>query len=397
MPFVFNEIPVKQLLFAVTGALDIADEYFRMHAIRVLFASLRIGEELNLDNTTLKRLFMAAILHDVGVLSDQERAELMALEVPQDKVELHSRRGKELLQSLPGFENLASIVGYHHHPVFAMPETEEAFLANIIHLADRIVVAAGDGLLEPGQVEESLGWVRENAGIQFDPRIVAAFDRLTDLPSFWLDLTTDYVWERAMDYSYLIADKFVDPFVLGRLFAKMIDLRSPFTSRHSFLVASTARRLGQEFGLSQRECNMLELAGLLHDLGKLAVPNSILEKEGKLTYEERNHVTVHPYFTYQLLNGIPGLEMVKEWAAFHHERMDGRGYPFQIPGENLSLGSRVLAVADVYAALSEKRPYKDPLPQEEVIAILRENAAGGGLDPHVVETVAKLPVHVDSA
>lgn len=138
---------------------------------------------------------------------------------------------------------------------------------------------------------------------------------------------------------------------------------------------------------------MLELAGLLHDVGKLAVPNTILEKEGSLTYEERAQIQVHPYFTFRILDRIQGLEIVKEWASFHHERLDGTGYPFQIEEDELSLGSRILAVADVYAALSEKRPYKEPLPSSQVVALLRRNAAHGGLDPFVVEIVASLPEH----
>ncbi|MDD2629349.1 MAG: HD domain-containing protein [Limnochordia bacterium] len=393
MSAIFEEIPVAQLLFAVTGAFDLADKRFRMHAKRVLFTSMQLGEELDLDFSAMKTLFMAAILHDIGILDDVERTELIERDVPQDKVIEHSQRGSALLNKIPEFDHLASIIKHHHRPFNTLPSSNEVFLCSIIFLADRVVIAAGEELVEPSEIKEILAWLRSNSNTLFDPRVVAAFESIATRPSFWLDLMTDYVRDRCFDYSYLIADQFVSPLVLGRLFASMIDLRSPFTSRHSFLVASTARNIGSKLGFSEQECRMLELAGLLHDVGKLAVPNTILEKEGSLTYEERAQIQVHPYFTFRILDRIQGLEIVKEWASFHHERLDGTGYPFQIEEDELSLGSRILAVADVYAALSERRPYKEPLPSSQVVALLRRNAANGGLDPFVVEIVASLPEH----
>ena len=129
----------------------------------------------------------------------------------------------------------------------------------------------------------------------------------------------------------------------------------------------------------------MRLAGYLHDLGKLAVPSEILEKPDKLTAAEFAVIRSHTYYTYRVLEKISGLETVNEWASFHHERLNGDGYPFHRAGDTLSLGSRIMAVADVLTAITEDRPYRAGMAPEKAMGILTSMAEGGVLDPSVVE------------
>ncbi|MFA6612534.1 MAG: HD domain-containing phosphohydrolase, partial [Dehalococcoidales bacterium] len=124
-------------------------------------------------------------------------------------------------------------------------------------------------------------------------------------------------------------------------------------------------------------------AGLLHDLGKLAVPTEILEKEGKLTADDFAIMRSHTYHTYRALEPIKPLKTVNEWASFHHERLDGNGYPFHITGPQLSLGSRIMAVADVSTALLEDRPYRAGMAQDEATRIL-ERMSKDAIDGDIV-------------
>ncbi|MFZ5591535.1 MAG: HD-GYP domain-containing protein [Bacillota bacterium] len=187
---------------------------------------------------------------------------------------------------------------------------------------------------------------------------------------------------------------------LGEIFSAVVDAKSPFTHRHSRLVAAVASRLAgllgfaeyevQQIrlagllGFAEYEVQQIRLAGLLHDLGKLSVPESILEKPDKLTEAEFAVIKQHTYYTYHILNQIPQLERIRDWAAFHHEKLDGNGYPFKVDAGRLDIGCRLMAVADVFAALVEDRPYRPGMPVEKALDILHLNARAGQLDRHVV-------------
>ena len=129
------------------------------------------------------------------------------------------------------------------------------------------------------------------------------------------------------------------------------------------------------------------VAGFLHDLGKVAVPNSILDKPGKLEPEEFDVIRAHTYYTYQILSTIGGFEDIVSWASFHHERLDGKGYPFHVSGDELSLGSRIMCVADVFTAVTENRPYRQGTPRDETMPILRNLVKSGSLDGSIVGVV----------
>lgn len=153
-------------------------------------------------------------------------------------------------------------------------------------------------------------------------------------------------------------------------FADVVDAKSPFTYRHSVGVMDAAVAIGTVLGLPAKRMQTLRRAGLLHDLGKLGISNTILDKPTRLTTGEMEIVKTHPGLSAGILGHIGVFREIAMMAAEHHEKLDGTGYPNGLSKKDLSLESRLLAIADVYGALSEKRPYRDALAPSQITAIM---------------------------
>lgn len=176
---------------------------------------------------------------------------------------------------------------------------------------------------------------------------------------------------------------------LAKFYSEIIDYRSKFTSTHSLGVAKTARLLAGHLGWSQPESDEIELAGYLHDLGKLAIPSDILNKKGKLTNSQFNIIKSHAYHTFQALAPIKSFKRSNQWASYHHEHLDGSGYPFGLGGKDLDEGSRIMAVADKFTALTEDRPYRPGLDRKKVSSILLELAHLNKIEKNLVDIILK--------
>jgi len=229
-------------------------------------------------------------------------------------------------------------------------------------------------------------------GSLFAPHLVDALLQASASEFFWMALEpiniVNFLWdrERATPPWYIDFEQFKE---LSKVFAAIVDAKSAFTLRHSQGVAQLSRYLGGLAGLPPPVCDRLEVAGLLHDLGKLKVPDHILEKRGPLTEEERQAIHRHSFESYQILHRIGGLEDIAHWAAYHHETPNGGGYPFNRKGPELSLEARIIAVADVFQALAQNRPYRAALAPPTILSILREFAADDRLDSELVELTAR--------
>jgi putative two-component system response regulator len=163
-----------------------------------------------------------------------------------------------------------------------------------------------------------------------------------------------------------------------------IEARDPYTGGHCERLARYAVALGKALGVDQPTLRALRLAGFLHDLGKIAVPDAILLKPGPLDHAERSRIQLHPVVGADLLKGMKTLEAVRPMVRHHHERFDGSGYPDRLAGEGIPIGARIMAVVDVYDALVTARSYKPALPPIDAIAILSRETNGGAWDPRVV-------------
>jgi len=174
-----------------------------------------------------------------------------------------------------------------------------------------------------------------------------------------------------------------------RSFIHLLDMRDPGTGVHSTRLAEWAVRVGRKLSIEETEPNQLEIAALLHDIGKFVIPDSILKKEGKLTDEERDQMNKHPEYSWSILRQFPGLEKASLYALHHHESYNGGGYPGGLKAEDIPIGSRIVAVIDAYDAMISNRCYRRGFPHEEAVRRLVADS-GVQFDPIVVRAFVEI-------
>jgi HD-GYP domain-containing protein (c-di-GMP phosphodiesterase class II) len=230
----------------------------------------------------------------------------------------------------------------------------------------------------------------KRSGRWFDPDLVRIALRFRHDARFWNEVRTS-ARETLLDLDIRGAIEVATETRIDSIcdaFAQIVDAKSPFTGQHSSRVCDYTIQIAREFGISGARLTTLRRSALLHDVGKLAVPNTILDKPGKPDEEEWNCIRRHPFHTQQILQQIPGFKRITEIASAHHERLDGRGYFQGLSGDQLDLDMRILAVADVYDALSADRPYRGAMTPEEVFAILDKDR-GVALDSDCIDVLRK--------
>jgi putative nucleotidyltransferase with HDIG domain len=226
----------------------------------------------------------------------------------------------------------------------------------------------------------------------FDPDLVRALRVLVKDRKFWSTLrnedTRRLVFDAEHQFAVVADDARLD--AIAEAFASVVDAKSPYTSEHSRRVASLAVAIAERLGFSAANITRIRRAALLHDIGKLGVPNSILDKPGTLNEREWAVVREHPAHTLQILEAVPVFQDFAFDAACHHERMDGSGYHRGYTAERLSPAARALAVADVADALLADRPYRASLDPDEALRILKADCARGALCRASVFAIADL-------
>jgi putative nucleotidyltransferase with HDIG domain len=220
--------------------------------------------------------------------------------------------------------------------------------------------------------------------------VVEAFES-TDLEG----LLDGDVWTAALSQAPDRAGPLTEPELDELLTAigDFADLKCPFTIGHSRGVAELAAEAARGCGLPEPDVRLVRRAALVHDLGRMGVPNSVWEKPGPLTEAEWERVRLHPYLTGRILRRVPGLEQIATVAAAHHERLDGSGYPLGAAGAALAPLSRLLGAADTYHALTEVRPHRGPYDPDEAAEIVRRQARESRLDAQAVEAVLQAAGH----
>ena len=245
---------------------------------------------------------------------------------------------------------------------------EIPLFARILNLCQTLeVFMSVNGLREAMQV------VEERSGGWFDPELVTALMTLEGETEMWGRMqdgtAQSWVIENEPHSDELIADDSrVDN--ICDAFAAVVDAKSPYTHRHSRGVTRITLAIGEKLGFDTGITTMLRRAALLHDIGKLSVPNNILDKPGKLTANEWETVRLHPYYTQRILERIDGFQHLAYIASAHHEKLDGSGYYRNLRATQLPMPARALTVADMYDALTANRPYRDGLPVERALEII---------------------------
>jgi putative nucleotidyltransferase with HDIG domain len=221
-----------------------------------------------------------------------------------------------------------------------------------------------------GGVRAAWGMARRRSGGWFDPALVGTLGACLRDVAFWRALVHADVAPWEPEERVLHADDArLDRIAIA--FAGVIDAKSPWTYRHSDRASVIAAGVAAKLGVDAAAVSDLRRAALLHDIGKLAVSNRILDKRGNLSAAEIAAVREHPLVTAQILERVPGFRHLAELASAHHERLDGGGYPRGLTADALDLPMRVLAVADVYEAVTSARPYREAMSSEQALALLR--------------------------
>jgi HD-GYP domain-containing protein (c-di-GMP phosphodiesterase class II) len=391
------KIRIDLLIEAIATALDIVEGELlgasTHHGKRIAALCSAMGRNLGLGDEDLSALTSCALLHDNAlteyILSEREGGER------DSNLKRHCELGQRNVDALLFKTDISGFVLYHHErPDGSGPygkRTGEFPLgAELIAIADSIDVAHHLQRMRTEDLPRLRQHIADNAGVAYTPQ--AAKTMLATLDeSMLLSLRDD----RIMD----TANKLIPPWTMdmdnevilkiGGLVSHIIDYKSPFTRRHSTGIAEKAWIMGKHYGYDQRQLAELFLAASLHDIGKLAIPTAILEKPGKLDVDEFNIIKEHVLRTYQLLEGIQGLEHIRDWASNHHEKLNGSGYPFGKKAAELDFNSRLMACIDIYQAVSEERPYHPARDHGSAMAILFDMADKGHIDPAIAQDIDK--------
>ena len=374
-------ISLKNMAVPIIKAIDSCNYLLKSHHRRTAVIAYHIGKKMALSEDQLFRLVIAAAIHDIGALSVQERDGLLKEDVLHPRP--HCEMGYRMLLSFEPFKKIAKVIRHHHvhyDASLAMEEGEVPLESHILHLADRIDVLIDTNIFVLKQKTAVVEKIRPNVSTTFHPDVFAAFVEASKPDIFWIDINNfelDQLF-RVVDSSLnfdLTLDNILD---FASTISRIIDFRSRFTASHSYTVAHVAYELGKLFDFSNERCLKLKISGYLHDIGKIGIDPGLIEKAGPLTDDEFDQVKLHTYYTGQILDSLSISEWFNEavvWAKNHHEKIDGTGYPYALQEEDLDVGSKIVAFADIIAALMEDRPYRKSLHVDTAFDIIRQNLA----------------------
>lgn len=405
LPKLYRSNDVSMRLFDMVGclssAMDLVSPEVAGHHLRVGAIASRLAEVAGLPGRECADLALAGMLHDIGAFSLKGRIDALAFESDD---QTHPEIGYRLLRTYPEFERAADMVRSHHclwsrsgqRPQVLTPELE---LGNLLCLADRVDTLLPRTPDRHFDRDALLKRIRSASGRMFNPWWVDALETLSSQDEFLEKVASSEACREYLEISDEHNPELSGREVsrLARLFSQVIDFRCRFTATHSRGVAATTMLLARELHLSGDERDCLEVASELHDLGKLGVPAEIIMKPAELDQEEMVTMRRHAEHGYHALSGPTGLAGVAKLVVEHHERLDGKGYPYGMLASQISLPSRVLAVSDVFTALGEDRPYRSGMSISQIVSILQDQADRYILDPDVVSLICARRHDLDAA
>lgn len=433
-------INLSEVLSALSCALDLTEGQPIGHTMRSCLIGMRLGHETGLSPVDSGALYYAILLKDAGCSSnaarlcqlfgtdDRELKPRMKSVDRQNKValaiqtartvgleaDLSSKirhfvdvaRSDEVMKEIMGLRcergaDIAVRLGFPRATAEAVRHLDEhwngkghpdGLAGPAIPIMSRIAGLAQvvDVFHQHDGSKAALKVARARSGTWFDPSLVDRVVSWRNESDWWerldsTDPTDEVIAAEPVSLMRWVSEDDLD--AIAKAFADIIDAKSPYTFSHSRNVAAYALGIAREMKLDSATQRRVYRAGLLHDIGKLGVSNSILDKPGSLTDAERTAVQRHPFFTWEILSRVPAFRDFAWSAALHHERLDGSGYPWHLSGNRLDLTARILCVSDVYEALTADRPYRAGLSWEVSSGILAEGR-GTAYDPAVLDALA---------
>lgn len=382
-------ISLEELVYSLSTLMDHTIAPLRDHHRRTTIAAYHIAFYLDLTWQQRNDLIFASAIHDIGAFSIKEQKALLDLRFEDQHINQHARAAYLLFKEFSQFEHVATILRYHHAYLNATTNAQRAkipYESLILQVADQVAVLSMDAHNILDRSAKIIEEINKQSGVMFAPEIVEAFNKAAEKEKFWLDinnlsLSALFAERLKLDNLHFKSDELMG---LVNMFRRIIDFRSEVTSTHTAGVSVVAAELARIHGSEEETIRKITMAGFLHDIGKLIVPSEILEKPGKLTRAEFNIIRTHTYFTYEFLNTLSIFSDIRDWASQHHERLNGRGYPFHENDRSLSFESRAIAVADVFTALTEDRPYRKGVTGKEAMVVLDVDVQKQELDPNLV-------------
>ncbi|MBM4055735.1 MAG: HD domain-containing protein [Planctomycetes bacterium] len=385
-------ISLFDLTTGLSETVDLVNPALVNHHMQVAYIAFSLSEELNLSMEEKSDLVLAGALHDIGCYCLAERIDLLKFEaeIPHE----HEELGYLFLHGFKPFNSIANLVRFHHvrwdkKNKIQKSKKKVPFGSYILHIADRISVMINKQEEILGQVDSICEKIKVQSGKMLMPELVDTFLKLAEKEYFWLEVSSpllDIILSGrvkmpsiSLDMEHLVS--------FSKLFSRIVDFRSAFFATHSSGVAATAEILARFAGFSKQECQWMKIAGYVHDIGMLVVPIEILEKEEPLTKEELSIIRKHSFYTNRILKRIAAFKDIISWASYHHETLSGTGYPFHVKEDNLQLGARILAVANVFASLTEIRPYRKKFSHETIQEELKKMGEELKLDPNIVSVL----------
>ena len=395
------KIELNEILYAVSSGLDAVEQELlgtkNGHCKRIAGLSVMLGKALGLTPDELVDLAAFSILHDNALTQvNQEELEYKKYNnsgTGYSARDFNVRRcilGENNTKYMPFRTNNRDVILLHHENADGSGPQGRTYdrtpiKAQIIHIAD--CLDNSFDLLNPGKdtYGAMIYYVKSNAGSLFSREIVDCFTKnfkekhlkyiaFSNVDTFLRKSTKHFNDEYSPQ----------EVFNLATLLALIIDFKSHYTCKHSSGVAVNCRRMASSYKFDPEKLVKFYLAGALHDVGKLLIPNEILQKPSKLDDREYEIMKQHAMYTYEILKNIKGMDDIRKWASHHHEKLNGQGYPFGLTADSLSKEERLMTCCDIYQALTEERAYKAGFSHDKAIGIMREMAMKNEIDYDIV-------------
>lgn len=382
---------VNELLISLSRTLDFAEKGILRnntnHGMRVAYIAGRIAEELSMKDENMFDLVSYSLLHDNGIMNARVKEYDFGNSPQLETYPEHCVEGEKNISSFPFLHMQKNVILYHHEHYdgsgfFGVSGRDIPLYSNIIALAD--IVAVKHSMC---MTDDDITALIDKESHWFDPVVREAFHETSASVEFWLGMDDMFVQSSLVAMLPEVSTEmdFKQVRNISQIFSRIIDAKSPFTGSHSRGISEKTGFICQYYEFDEKTYWKMRIAADLHDLGKLAVPNEILDKPAKLDRSEFRAIQAHPFYTRKVLEMIKRFEDITEWASNHHEKLNGSGYPYGIDESRLDFNSRILACVDIYQALTEDRPYRKGMSHGEAIKIMSDMSNNHLIEPTVVE------------